>query len=57
MQIPLHVVQIAIPIIVFALLSLWLGPARFDGETRCLRCGCILRGIPEPRCSECGERI
>jgi len=26
-------------------------------ETRCRRCGYILRGITEPRCSECGERI
>ncbi len=28
-----------------------------DDETRCRKCGYILRGIPEPRCSECGERI
>ncbi len=28
-----------------------------DTETRCRKCGYILRGIPEPRCSECGERI
>ena len=28
-----------------------------DHETRCRKCGYILRGIPEPRCSECGERI
>jgi len=28
-----------------------------DGETRCRKCGYILRGIPEPRCSECGEII
>ena len=27
------------------------------GETRCRKCGYILRGITEPRCSECGERI
>ncbi len=26
-------------------------------ETRCRVCGYILRGIPEPRCPECGERI
>lgn len=25
-------------------------------ETRCRRCGYILRGISEPRCPECGER-
>jgi uncharacterized paraquat-inducible protein A len=28
-----------------------------DGETRCRKCGYILRGISEPRCSECGEVI
>lgn len=28
-----------------------------DGETRCRTCGYILRGISEPRCPECGERI
>ena len=33
------------------------GPLPLDGETRCRKCGYILRGIPEPRCSECGERI
>jgi len=29
----------------------------FERETRCRKCGYILRGITEPRCSECGERI
>lgn len=28
-----------------------------DRETRCRNCGYILRGISEPRCPECGERI
>ena len=28
-----------------------------DPETRCRKCGYILRGISEPRCPECGERI
>ena len=28
-----------------------------DGETRCRACGYILRGLSEPRCPECGERI
>ncbi len=28
-----------------------------DNETRCRKCGYILKGISEPRCSECGERI
>ena len=30
---------------------------RPDRETRCRKCGYILRGISEPRCPECGERI
>ena len=28
-----------------------------DGQLHCRKCGYILRGISEPRCSECGERI
>jgi hypothetical protein len=35
----------------------WLERRRGDGETRCRRCGHILRGLSEPRCPECGERI
>jgi hypothetical protein len=27
------------------------------GESLCRKCGQILRGISEPRCPECGERI
>ena len=27
------------------------------GQTRCRKCGYILRGLTEPRCPECGERI
>ncbi len=38
------------------LTALW-GRRPFDGETRCRKCGYILRGISEPRCSECGEPI
>ena len=30
---------------------------RPDAETRCRQCDYILRGITEPRCPECGERI
>lgn len=30
---------------------------RRESETRCRRCGYILRGLSEPRCPECGERI
>ena len=26
-------------------------------KTHCRKCGYILRGIAEPRCPECGERI
>ena len=28
-----------------------------DTETRCRRCGYILRGLAEPRCPECGKSI
>src|SRR5262245_33394431 len=41
----------------FSLLSLWRRPFSRDGETRCRKCDYILRGISEPRCPECGERI
>jgi hypothetical protein len=42
----------------FALLTRFFGPEQAnDGETRCRKCGYILRGITEPRCSECGEII
>ena len=30
---------------------------RDDGHLHCLKCGYILKGITEPRCPECGERI
>ena len=30
---------------------------RGGGETRCRNCRYILRGISEPRCPECGEKI
>jgi len=41
----------------FGWLLLWLSSRRGDYETRCRRCGYILRGITEPRCPECEERI
>jgi uncharacterized paraquat-inducible protein A len=28
-----------------------------DGHLHCLKCGYILKGLSEPRCPECGERI
>jgi hypothetical protein len=46
----------AIAVAVFLGLSRQMRP-REGGETRCRRCGYILRGISEPRCPECGERI
>ncbi|MFH1746411.1 MAG: hypothetical protein ABIG44_05130 [Planctomycetota bacterium] len=41
------------------LLYIWLAPRapRPDEHLRCLRCGYILKGLSEPRCPECGERI
>lgn len=30
---------------------------RRDGQTRCRKCGHILRGLTEPRCPECGTPI
>lgn len=35
-----------------------IGKTRADHrETRCRKCAHILRGLTEPRCPECGERI
>jgi rubrerythrin len=43
---------------IYGLLTWRFGPrAPPDSETRCRECGYILRGISEPRCPECGERI
>ena len=36
----------------------WLMESQAAGRhTRCRKCNYILRGITEPRCPECGERI
>lgn len=44
--------------VIYGLLGLtWRKRIRRDSETRCRQCGYILRGITEPRCPECGERI
>jgi hypothetical protein len=44
--------------VTYGLLSYFLGRrGTADGETRCRTCGHILRGISEPRCSECGQDI
>jgi hypothetical protein len=52
---PISVVAITI----YGLLTRYFHPRKsfLDGETRCRKCGYILRGITEPRCSECGEKI
>ena len=44
-------------IVAYSILTAYLCPPEPERETRCRKCGYILRGIPEPRCSECGERI
>ena len=45
-------------IIVYGLLTRRYYKSRLHvDETRCRKCGYILRGITEPRCPECGEKI
>ncbi|HKQ48969.1 MAG TPA: hypothetical protein VJZ71_12935 [Phycisphaerae bacterium] len=46
-----------IAVCTFAKLSKCYRKGRDDGESHCRRCGYILRGLSEPRCSECGEWI
>lgn len=49
---------VLIGVATYAILTRYMGPRLLaDNETRCRACGYILRGITEPRCSECGERI
>ncbi len=45
------------PTILATILVYGLGKRRDDGHTRCGKCGYILKGLTEPRCSECGEPI
>ena len=53
-----HLPSVLVALVVFGVVTKFLGPSRsVDAETRCRKCGYILRGIPEPRCSECGEQI
>jgi len=43
-------------IIASGLLRCWLVAGReFDHETRCRKCGYLLRGISEPRCRSAGN--
>ena len=51
------IVPLIITVCVYGLLTARYGPKTHDRETRCRKCGYILRGITEPRCPECGERI
>ncbi len=41
----------------FGWLLIFLTDRQRDAMTRCRQCGHILRGLSEPRCPECGERI
>ena len=50
-------VGILVAACVYQLMTAHFGPGSAEGETRCRKCGYILRGISEPRCPECGERI
>jgi len=50
---PILVVSVSI----YGVLTKKYGPKTYDPETRCRKCGYILRGITEPRCPECGEKI
>jgi hypothetical protein len=65
---PKDILGIGLPVFALAALSLLfygfltaLLPSAnselLDSETRCRKCGYLLRGITEPRCPECGERI
>ncbi len=45
------------PIIATVLVHMLTPREKKDGHTRCGKCGYILKGLTEPRCSECGERI
>ncbi len=48
---------LAPPVIATVLAHVLTPKKRLDGYTRCGKCGYILKGLTEPRCSECGERI
>jgi hypothetical protein len=54
-----HFLLCAILVLAMYGLLTWCLPMQrlADTETRCRKCSYILRGISEPRCPECGERI
>jgi hypothetical protein len=42
----------------YSLLTRYFVPkTQLDKETHCRKCGYTLKGITEPRCPECGEKI
>jgi hypothetical protein len=48
----------SITLVSYGLLTRILGHRAVQtGESLCRKCGHILRGLTEPRCPECGERI
>ena len=57
-----NVLALSVPVAIIALCVFSLLPQKapgcaHTGETRCRLCGYILRGLSEPRCPECGEKI
>jgi ribosomal protein S27AE len=57
-RLPIHKGYVIVPSWTAMALYARLEPDRvIESETRCRRCGIILRGLTEPRCPECGESI
>lgn len=50
-------IEMATVLAVYAWLTRRYAPPARDGETHCRQCNYILRGLTEPRCPECGEKI
>ena len=49
---------IVFTVLVYGLITRHLPSRRYvDGDLRCRKCNYILRGLIEPRCPECGERL
>ena len=48
---------INVPGMVAAMLIYGTGKQPNDSHTHCVKCNYILKGLTEPRCPECGERI
>ena len=53
-----HLPGLLFSFLIYGVLTRYLGSRRFiDPELRCRKCHYILKGITEPRCPECEERI